>query len=92
MSLSTKVLIGLGLGIAAGIFFGETAAFLKVLGNVFILLLQMTVLPYVMAYGIARGDRDLLDFVNIWIDLKKKDQTIQALYDYWILGRSAGAR
>jgi Na+/H+-dicarboxylate symporter/ABC-type amino acid transport substrate-binding protein len=48
MSLSTKVLIGLGLGMLAGVFFGEEAAFLKVLGDAFIQLLQMTVLPYMM--------------------------------------------
>ena len=29
MSLATKVLIGVGLGILAGIFFGEKVAFLK---------------------------------------------------------------
>ncbi len=48
MSLSTKVLIGMGLGILAGIFFGEEVAFLKMPGDAFILLLQMTVLPYIM--------------------------------------------
>ena len=37
-------------------------------------------------------DPDLADFVNTWIDLTGKDQTIQALYDCWILGRSASAR
>jgi hypothetical protein len=30
--------------------------------------------------------------MNRWIDLKKKDQTIAALYDYWILGRNAVAQ
>ena len=53
MSLSTKVLFGLGAGILAGIFFGEHAAFLKVFGDAFVLLLQMTVLPYIMASLIA---------------------------------------
>ena len=53
MSLSTKVLIGLGLGIGAGIFFGEMAAFLKMFGDAFVLLLQMTVLPYVIVSLIA---------------------------------------
>ena len=48
MSLAAKVLIGVGLGILAGIFFGEKAAFLKWAGDAFIQLLQMTVLPYVM--------------------------------------------
>jgi len=43
MQLSTKILIGLGLGIVAGIFFGESIAFLKVFGDIFILSLQMTV-------------------------------------------------
>jgi ABC-type amino acid transport substrate-binding protein len=52
---------------------------------------QPDVLAVPLAYGIARGDRDLADFVNIWIALKKEDRTIQELYDYWILGRSAGA-
>ncbi len=47
MSLATRTLLGLSLGIAVGIFFGEYAAFLGTLGEGFILLLQMTVLPYV---------------------------------------------
>ena len=48
LSLSTQVLIGLALGVASGVFFGELLAFLGVIGDAFILLLQMTVLPYVM--------------------------------------------
>ena len=46
--MSTKILIGLGLGILSGVFFGEEVAFLKMPGDAFILLLQMTVLPYIM--------------------------------------------
>ena len=42
------MLIGLGLGIFSGIFFGERVAFLKVVGDAFVLLLQMTVLPYII--------------------------------------------
>jgi len=48
MTLSTKVLLGLALGIFTGIFFGEMVAPLRVGGEVFIQLLQMTVLPYVV--------------------------------------------
>ncbi len=48
MSLATQVLIGVGLGIVSGIFFGEKMAFLKMFGDAFIQLLQMTVLPYVV--------------------------------------------
>jgi ABC-type amino acid transport substrate-binding protein len=46
------------------------------------------VLAVPLGYGIARGDREFADFVNTWIDLKSKDQTIKALYDYWILGQT----
>jgi hypothetical protein len=45
-----------------------------------------------LAYGLARGDRELADCVNAWIDLKTKDQTIRTLYDYWILGRTGVER
>jgi len=48
LSLSTKILIGLGLGIFTGLFFGEKVAFLGTAGRAFLLLLQMTVLPYVV--------------------------------------------
>jgi len=36
------------LGIACGIFFGEKVAFLQVIGDGFIKLLQMTILPYIV--------------------------------------------
>ena len=35
-------------------------------------------------------DDDFARVVDTWIQLKQKDGTIAALYDYWILGRSAG--
>jgi Na+/H+-dicarboxylate symporter len=47
-SLATQVLIGLALGAATGVFFGELAAPLGIIGQVFIGLLQMTVLPYIV--------------------------------------------
>jgi Na+/H+-dicarboxylate symporter/ABC-type amino acid transport substrate-binding protein len=47
-SLSTQVLLALVLGVAAGIFFGEMMASIRILGEVFIGLLQMTVLPYIL--------------------------------------------
>ena len=48
ISLSTRVLIGVFAGIALGFAFGEHVAWLSVVGDVFIGLLQMTVLPYIM--------------------------------------------
>jgi proton glutamate symport protein len=47
LSLSTQVLIGLILGLLAGVVFGELMAPLQDVGKAFILLLQMTVLPYI---------------------------------------------
>jgi len=46
-SFSTKVLVGLALGIATGLFFGEDVAPLQIVADGFVRLLQMTVLPYV---------------------------------------------
>jgi Na+/H+-dicarboxylate symporter len=48
LSLSTQVLLGLVMGIGVGVCFGNTLAFLQVVGQAFIELLQMTVLPYVV--------------------------------------------
>jgi hypothetical protein len=45
-----------------------------------------------LAYPVARRDVAMARFLSVWIDLKRKDGTIQALYDHWILGRDAGAR
>jgi Na+/H+-dicarboxylate symporter/ABC-type amino acid transport substrate-binding protein len=47
MTSSQKVLAGLVLGIAAGLFFGEAIASIDIVANAFVRLLQMTVLPYV---------------------------------------------
>ena len=47
LGLSAKILIGLILGIGCGLFFGEYCASLKVFGDAFVGLLQMTVLPYI---------------------------------------------
>ncbi len=49
VSLSTAILTSMVVGILVGIFFGEHVAFMEVLGNGFIRLLQMTILPYIMA-------------------------------------------
>jgi Na+/H+-dicarboxylate symporter/ABC-type amino acid transport substrate-binding protein len=47
MSFSTKVLVGLVSGLAAGLFLGELVAPMRMFADGFIKLLQMTVLPYV---------------------------------------------
>jgi len=55
--LGTRILIGLLLGIATGIFFGELCRPLKVVGDVFVGLLQMTVLPFIIVTLIANVAR-----------------------------------
>jgi ABC-type amino acid transport substrate-binding protein len=42
-----------------------------------------------LAYPVARHDQAFASFVNTWIDLKRKDGTLDRLYRYWILGRNA---
>ena len=59
MGLSTRIFIGLFAGILTGLFFGEIVADLKIVGEIFIKLLQMTVLPYIVVSliaGFARMD------------------------------------
>jgi Na+/H+-dicarboxylate symporter len=42
-----------------------------------------------LGYVIAGRDAALATAVNTWIDLKRKDGTIDELFDHWILGRNA---
>ena len=42
-----------------------------------------------LAYAMARHDQAFASFINSWVELKRKDGTIDALFDYWILGRNA---
>ena len=53
LSLSSQILIGLICGIAIGLFFGELVAPISILADGYILLLQMTVLPYITVSLIA---------------------------------------
>ena len=48
LGIAEFTLIGLLAGIACGLFFGEEAARLKVIGDAYVRLLQMTVLPYII--------------------------------------------
>jgi len=50
---------------------------------------QPDVLAVPLAYPMARGDQELVNFINAWIELKKKDRTLAAFYDHWILGKYA---
>ena len=57
MSLAAKIIIGLVLGLVCGLFFGEKIAWLKVVGGIFIKVLQIAVIPYIslsLITGIGR--------------------------------------
>jgi ABC-type amino acid transport substrate-binding protein len=45
-----------------------------------------------LAYPVARRDMDFAAFLNTWIELKRRDGTIDALYNHWILGKQVGKR
>jgi Na+/H+-dicarboxylate symporter/ABC-type amino acid transport substrate-binding protein len=45
-----------------------------------------------LAYALAGQDQDWAYFVNTWLELKRRDGTIEALYSHWILGKHAGKR
>lgn len=61
MSLSARIFLGLALGIATGLFFGELVAGLGIVGDIFIKLLQITVLPYIVLSLIAGIGRMAID-------------------------------
>ncbi|WP_028773950.1 cation:dicarboxylate symporter family transporter [Shewanella waksmanii] len=48
MSMSTIVLLSFAAGIISGLFFGERLAWMSVIGDAFIKLLQMTIIPYII--------------------------------------------
>jgi Na+/H+-dicarboxylate symporter/ABC-type amino acid transport substrate-binding protein len=45
-----------------------------------------------LAYPLARRDQNWAHFINTWIELKRRDGTIEALYGHWILGKQAVKR
>ncbi|GAW95852.1 MULTISPECIES: cation:dicarboxylate symporter family transporter [Colwellia] len=63
-----RVIIALILGISTGIFVGEPAEHLEVIGDVYIRLLQMTVLPYVLVSiigGLGRLDSTMASRIGL---------------------------
>jgi Na+/H+-dicarboxylate symporter len=60
--LSAQIVVGLALGIAAGLFVGEPAAALQPVADIYVRLMQMTVLPYlVLTLIIGLGRMDAAD-------------------------------
>jgi Na+/H+-dicarboxylate symporter/ABC-type amino acid transport substrate-binding protein len=57
MSFTTKIVLGIVAGIATGLFLGDIASPFSLGGDVFIGLLQMTVLPYIVVSLVANLGR-----------------------------------
>ena len=53
-TLGTRILIGVLAGIAVGIFLGPWSSPLQAVGDIYVGLLQMTVLPYVVVSLVSR--------------------------------------
>ena len=45
-----------------------------------------------LAFPLGGTDPQWASFVNTWIDMKRRDGTLDALYDHWILGKEAEKR
>ena len=79
ISLTTRIVIGFVLGIMTGLFFGDLVEPITIVGEVFIMLLQMPVLPYVFlsliigigGFNIKQGKRLVVNLgiiiVVLWI-------------------------
>ncbi len=68
LSMFQRVILSLLLGIAAGIFFGEPMGRLEILGNIYIKLLQMTVIPYILVSligGLGKLDLEMAKMVGL---------------------------
>jgi ABC-type amino acid transport substrate-binding protein len=42
-----------------------------------------------VVYPMSNKDQKLLDFMNAWLELKKRDGTIGTVFEHWILGKGA---
>lgn len=68
LSAFNRVILGLALGIFAGLFFGELAGNLEIFGEAYIRLLQMTVIPYIIVSligGLGRLSADIAKRIGI---------------------------
>ena len=57
LALGNKILVGVLAGIAVGVFLGEQTTPFKVVGRIYVSLLQMTVLPYVIVSLVTKIGR-----------------------------------
>lgn len=49
---------------------------------------QPDVIRFPVAFPLKPGDERMREFVNHWIEIRRRNGTLDRLYDHWILGRS----
>jgi len=40
-----------------------------------------------MAYALPGGEQEFRDYLDAWIEMRRRDGTIDRLFEHWILGR-----
>ena len=53
---------------------------------------QPDIVAVPLAFLVKRGDAGMLDYLDVFIELKKKDGTIRRVYEHWILGKQAAKK
>ena len=87
---ATDFFAGRGERVDAMVFPAERASYFSLLHPAFAVAVPHPLtIRWPLAYPVARRDQELARFLGTWIDLQRKNGTIQALYDHWILGRQA---
>ena len=84
LSSTTKILLGIGLGLFVGLFFGEPAGALGLIGEIYIKLLQMTVLPFIVLSLIANIGR-----FSLSESAKLAKVSIVVILGLWLIGMLA---
>jgi ABC-type amino acid transport substrate-binding protein len=88
-----RYFVGRGEAVDALLLTAERGAFLTLLYPAFSVAVPHPLQIRVpLAYPVARRDLEMARFLSLWIDLKRKDGTLPALYDHWILGHDSKGR
>jgi hypothetical protein len=45
-----------------------------------------------LAYAVGRGEWEWEEYLDTWVELKRRDHTLDRLYRHWILGQTARAK
>jgi len=49
------------------------------------------ILKVPLAYAVRRGEEHMVEVLSAWIELKKRDGSIDTLFDHWVLGKAVHA-